>query len=138
MNQKNSLGLNKCFLDLDSPFELFQKWFEEAKKKEIYSIVSTAPVSKGKNLLRYVEVYSHHVKDKYYNSIKSNILSKYPQWRYIFEQKQNEMTYGFDSENSCTPSLVSNFRAMSSTINYVQVYDDRCKRKYYNFTLGTK
>ena len=35
MNQKNSLGLNKCFLDLDNPFELFQKWFEEAEKKEI-------------------------------------------------------------------------------------------------------
>ncbi len=35
MNQKNSLGLNKCFLDLDDPFELFEKWFEEAKKKEI-------------------------------------------------------------------------------------------------------
>ena len=35
MNQKNSLGLNKCFLDTDNPFELFQKWFEEAKKKEI-------------------------------------------------------------------------------------------------------
>ena len=35
MNQKNSLGLNKCFLDLDNPFELFHKWFEEAKKKEI-------------------------------------------------------------------------------------------------------
>ena len=35
MNQKNSLGLNKCFLELDDPFELFEKWFEEAKKKEI-------------------------------------------------------------------------------------------------------
>ena len=35
MNQKNSLGLNKCFLDLDNPFELFEIWFEEAKKKEI-------------------------------------------------------------------------------------------------------
>ena len=35
MNQKNSLGLNKCFLDLDDPFELFEKWFAEAKKKEI-------------------------------------------------------------------------------------------------------
>ena len=35
MNQKNSLGLNKCFLDLDNPFELFQEWFEEAKKNEI-------------------------------------------------------------------------------------------------------
>ena len=35
MNQKNSLGLNKCFLDLDAPFKLFEKWFDEAKKKEI-------------------------------------------------------------------------------------------------------
>jgi pyridoxamine 5'-phosphate oxidase len=35
MNQKNSLGLNKCFLDLNNPFELFEKWFVEAKKKEI-------------------------------------------------------------------------------------------------------
>ncbi len=35
MNEKNSLGLNKCFLDLDDPFQLFEKWFDEAKKKEI-------------------------------------------------------------------------------------------------------
>ena len=35
MNEKNSLGLNKSFLDLNNPFELFEKWFEEAKKKEI-------------------------------------------------------------------------------------------------------
>ena len=35
MNQKNSLGLNKCFLDLDDPFELFKEWFEVAKMKEI-------------------------------------------------------------------------------------------------------
>ncbi len=35
MNQKNSLGLNKCFLDLNDPFELFEKWFVEAKNKEI-------------------------------------------------------------------------------------------------------
>ncbi len=35
MNQKNSLGLNKCFLDLDDPFELFEKWYDEAKKSEI-------------------------------------------------------------------------------------------------------
>ena len=35
MNQKNSLGLNKCFLELDNPFELFEEWFEVAKKKEI-------------------------------------------------------------------------------------------------------
>ncbi|MDC0518458.1 pyridoxamine 5'-phosphate oxidase [Candidatus Pelagibacter sp.] len=35
MNQKNSLGLNKSFLDLNDPLELFKRWFDEAKKKEI-------------------------------------------------------------------------------------------------------
>ena len=35
MNQKNSLGLNNCFSDLDDPFELFEKWFAEAKSNEI-------------------------------------------------------------------------------------------------------
>ena len=34
MNQKNSLGINGCFLDVDDPFQLFHEWMEEAKKKE--------------------------------------------------------------------------------------------------------
>ena len=34
MNQKNSLGLNICFLDLNDPIELFRVWMEEAKKTE--------------------------------------------------------------------------------------------------------
>ena len=34
MNQKNSLGLNNCFLDLDDPIQLFKIWMEEAKKSE--------------------------------------------------------------------------------------------------------
>ena len=35
MNQKNSLGLDKCFGELDDPFQLFEEWFNEAKKSEI-------------------------------------------------------------------------------------------------------
>jgi len=35
MNQKNSLGLDNCFKDLESPIELFNEWFNEAKKTEI-------------------------------------------------------------------------------------------------------
>ena len=35
MNQKNSLGLNSCFMDLDDPLELFKIWMSEAEKKEI-------------------------------------------------------------------------------------------------------
>jgi len=35
MNQKNSLGLNKCFGELENPFKLFEEWFDEAKKSEL-------------------------------------------------------------------------------------------------------
>ena len=35
MNQKNSLGLDSCFMDLDDPLELFKIWMAEAEKKEI-------------------------------------------------------------------------------------------------------
>jgi pyridoxamine 5'-phosphate oxidase len=34
MNQKNSLGLNHCFLDLDDPIKLFKIWMDEAEKSE--------------------------------------------------------------------------------------------------------
>ena len=34
MNQKNSLGLNSCFLDLNDPMDLFKVWMDEAKKTE--------------------------------------------------------------------------------------------------------
>ena len=34
MNQKNPLGLNSCFLDLEDPIQLFDIWMNEAKKTE--------------------------------------------------------------------------------------------------------
>jgi len=34
MNQKNSLDLNSCFVDLDDPLELFKSWMDGAKKTE--------------------------------------------------------------------------------------------------------
>ena len=35
MNQKNTLGLDYCFGDLENPTDLFKEWFNEAKKTEI-------------------------------------------------------------------------------------------------------
>ena len=35
MNQKNSIGLDSCFMDLEDPLELFKIWMNEAEKKEI-------------------------------------------------------------------------------------------------------
>ena len=34
MNQKNSLGLDICFKDLENPINLFEEWFIKAKKEE--------------------------------------------------------------------------------------------------------
>ena len=34
MNQKNSLGLDKCFLDTNDPIELFKSWFNKAIETE--------------------------------------------------------------------------------------------------------
>ena len=35
MNQKNLLGLDCCFMNLDDPLELFRIWMAEAEKREI-------------------------------------------------------------------------------------------------------
>ena len=48
MNQKNSLGLNSCFMDLDNPLELFEKWMAEAEKKEIRDPTSSSLATSNK------------------------------------------------------------------------------------------
>ena len=35
MNQKNLIGLDSCFMDLEDPLKLFKIWMNEAEKKEI-------------------------------------------------------------------------------------------------------
>ncbi len=49
MNQKNSLGLNNCFLDLDDPIQLFDTWMEEAKKTEPNDPNAVALATSSKN-----------------------------------------------------------------------------------------
>ena len=49
MNQKNSLGLNICFLDLDDPIHLFDTWMEEAKKTEPNDPNAVALATSNKN-----------------------------------------------------------------------------------------
>jgi len=49
MNQKNSLGLNSCFLDLDDPIQLFDNWMEEAKKTEPNDPNAVALATSSKN-----------------------------------------------------------------------------------------
>jgi Pyridoxamine-phosphate oxidase len=49
MNQKNSLGIDLSFKDLDNPMNLFREWFNEAKKTEINDPNALALATVGKN-----------------------------------------------------------------------------------------
>ena len=49
MNQKNSLGLDKCFGELDDPFKLFGEWFNKAKETEINDPNALALATADKN-----------------------------------------------------------------------------------------
>ena len=49
MNQKNLLGLNSCFLDLNDPIELFKIWMEEAKISELNDPNALALATADKN-----------------------------------------------------------------------------------------
>ena len=49
MNQKNALGLDYCFKDLENPIDLFGEWFNEAKKTEINDPNAFALATAGKN-----------------------------------------------------------------------------------------
>ncbi|MDC0215598.1 pyridoxamine 5'-phosphate oxidase [Candidatus Pelagibacter sp.] len=57
MNQKNTLGLNSCFLDVSDPLDLFKVWMEEAKKSEINdpnALALATSDSKGVSSVRIV------------------------------------------------------------------------------------
>ena len=94
MNQKNSLGLNTCFMDLDDPLELFKIWMAEAEKKEIRdpTASSLATVNKeGQPNVRMVLLKGlSHKGFVFYtnlNSSKSNELKENPKAAMCFHWK---------------------------------------------------
>ena len=56
MNQKNSLGLNSCFLDIDDPIELFKIWMEKAKVTELNDPNALALATADKNSIPSVRI----------------------------------------------------------------------------------
>jgi pyridoxamine 5'-phosphate oxidase len=119
MNQKNLLGLDKCFLDLDDPFDLFEKWYAEAKKKEINDPNALALGTADKKGIPSVRMVLLKGFDKngfvFYtnlNSQKGNELKENPNASMCFHWK----------------SLLRQIR-ISGTLNLV---DDKIADDYYN------
>ncbi len=94
MNQKNSLELNSCFMDLDNPLELFKIWLSEAEKKEINDPNALSLATTNKNNepnVRMVLLKGFNEKGFVFytnlNSPKSDDLKKNPKAAMCFHWK---------------------------------------------------
>ena len=94
MNQKNSLGIDLCFKDLDNPIDLFEDWFNEAKKTEINDPNALALATVGKNgipSVRMVLLKDFNEKGFVFytnlNSQKSNEIKSNPNTAMCFHWK---------------------------------------------------
>ena len=119
MNQKNSLGLNNCFLDLDDPIKLFKVWMDEAKKTELNDPNALSLATSGNNNLP---------------SVRMVLLKEFNQNGFVFytnlnSQKGNELK---ENPNAAMcfhwKSLLRQIR-ISGTIAQVE---DSVADQYYN------
>ena len=119
MNQKNSLGLNNCFLDLDDPIELFKVWMDQAKKTEPNDPNALSLATSNKNNIP---------------SVRMVLLKEFNQNGFVFytnlnSQKGNELK---ENPNAAMcfhwKSLLRQIR-ISGTITQVE---DSVADQYYN------
>ena len=119
MNQKNSLGLNNCFLDLDDPIELFKVWMDEAKKTEPNDPNALSLATSNKNNIP---------------SVRMVLLKEFNQNGFVFytnlnSQKGNELK---ENPNAAMcfhwKSLLRQIR-ISGTVTQV---NDEVADQYYN------
>ena len=94
MNQKNSLGLNNCFLDEKNPMELFKAWMDEANKTELNDPNALALGTSDKNnfpSIRMVLLKDFNIDGFVFytnlNSQKGNELKKNPKAAMCFHWK---------------------------------------------------
>ena len=92
-------------------------------------VIINMPIVNEERILCYVQVYDEEVKAKYFNSVSRNLLSIYPQWQYIFEQQYNKNRQNYGNNNILSENFYNH--RTRTFINYVNVYDMRCKDQYY-------
>ena len=119
MNQKNSLGLNKCFLDLDDPFQLFERWFAEAKSKEINDPNALALGTANKEGIP---------------SVRMVLLKGFDQNGFIFYTNLNSQK-GKELKENPNASMCFHWKSLLRQIRIVgtlQLVDKKTADDYYN------
>ena len=119
MNQKNQLGLNKCFLDLDDPIKLFEKWFLEAKKKEINDPNALALGTANKSGIP---------------SVRMVLLKDFSENGFVFYTNLNSQK-GNELKDNPNASMCFHWKSLLRQIRIVgtlKQVDNETANKYYN------
>ena len=119
MNQKNSLGLDKCFLDLEDPFELFKKWFVEAESKEINDPNALALGTASKDGIP---------------SVRMVLLKGFDKNGFIFYTNSNSQK-GNEIKENPNASMCFHWKSLLRQIRIVgtlKQVDDKVADEYYN------
>ena len=119
MNQKNSLGLNNCFLDLDDPIKLFKIWMEEAKKSEPNDPNAVALATSSK---------------KNYPSVRMVLLKDFNKNGFVFYTNLNSQK-GKDLKENPKASMCFHWKSLLRQIRIsgsVSLVADDIADKYYN------
>ncbi len=119
MNQKNSLGLNYCFLDLDDPIQLFDIWMNEAKKTELNDPNAVALATSNKNN---------------YPSVRMVLLKDFNKDGFVFYTNLNSQK-GNELRENPKVSMCFHWKSLLRQIRIngsVSLVPDDMADKYYN------
>jgi len=119
MNQKNLLGLNNCFLDIDDPIQLFKIWMDEAIKTEPNDPNAVALATSNKNN---------------FPSVRMVLLKDFNKNGFVFYTNLNSQK-GNDLKENPKASMCFHWKSLLRQIRIsgsVSLVADDIADKYYN------
>jgi pyridoxamine 5'-phosphate oxidase len=119
MNQKNSLGLNSCFLDLNDPMQLFKVWMDEAKKTEPNDPNAVALATSDK---------------KNFPSVRMVLLKDFNEHGFVFYTNLNSQK-GIELKENPNASMCFHWKSLLRQVRIsgsVSSVSDKVADQYYN------
>ncbi len=119
MNQKNSLGLNNCFLDLNDPMQLFKVWMDEAKKTEPNDPNAVALATSDKKNLP---------------SVRMVLLKDFNEFGFVFYTNLNSQK-GIELKENPNASMCFHWKSLLRQVRIsgsVSSVSDKVADQYYN------
>ena len=119
MNEKNPLGLNHCFLDLEDPIQLFKVWMDEAKKMEPNDPNAVSLATSNKNN---------------FPSVRMVLLKDFSQNGFVFYTNLNSQK-GNDLKENPKAAMCFHWKSLLRQIRIsgtVTQVEDKVADQYYN------